>query len=164
MSVANVLGRCLPLAAGGLLLVAASLHAAPPKPREGTLGGGKASGPIMSMAQLRSCMAQQDRIQSQGDETVKAKEQLTADRAQIDQAGAKLKEDLAVLDRTNKELIEAYVARAQAHDKIIDGYEARVPAFNAQVEALNTERAAYAKSCEGRRYLEDDFKDIKAGK
>ena len=48
MSVANVLSRCLPLAAGGLLLVAASLHAAPPKPREGTLGGGKAGGPIMS--------------------------------------------------------------------------------------------------------------------
>jgi hypothetical protein len=29
---------------------------------------------------------------------------------------------------------------------------------------LQAERATYAKACEGRRYLEDDYKDIKAGK
>lgn len=56
------------------------------------------------------------------------------------------------------------MARAQAHDKRIDAYQARVPLFNAQVEALNGERTAYAKACEGRRYLEDDYKDVKAGK
>ena len=71
---------------------------------------------------------------------------------------------IAALDRTNKEAVEAYVAKAQAHDKLIDSYEAQVPSFNAKVEALQAERAAYAKTCEGRRYLEDDYKDIKAGK
>lgn len=156
--------RLVPLLAAGLTLAATSLHAAPPKAREGTLGGGKAGGPILSMVQLRACMAQQARIQSQNDEATKAKLQLAADVADIDRGAGALKADLASLDRTNKEAVEAYVARAQAHDKSIDSYQERVPHFNTQVEALNEQRAAFAKACDGRRYLEDDHKDIKAGK
>ncbi|HET7793339.1 MAG TPA: hypothetical protein VFL64_08130 [Rhizobacter sp.] len=148
--------------AGLALVVSASSHAAPP--REGTLGSGKAGGPVMSMSQLRACLAQQSRIAGQSDEMVKAQQQLTADRTELERNGMALKDELAALDRTNKELVEAYVAKAQAHDKSIDDFEARVPAFNAKVEALQAERAGYAKACEGRRYLEDDYKDIKAGK
>ena len=154
----------LPLAAAGLALAGASLHAATPKPREATLGGGKGSGPIMSMAQLRACVAQQAGIQSQNEETAKTQAQLAADRAEIDRGAAALKEGMAVLDRTNKDDVEAYVAKAQAHDKLIDSYEARVPLFNAKVQALQAERASYLQACEGRRDLEDDYKDIKAGK
>lgn len=156
--------RCLlPLAAAGLALTGASLHAASPK-REATLGGGKGSGPIMSMAQLRSCVAQQSRIQVQNDEMAKAQQQLTTDRTEIDRNSTALKDEMATLDRTNEEAVKAYVAKAQAHDKVIDDYQARVPQFNTQVEALQAQRAVYAKDCEGRRYLEDDYKDIKAGK
>lgn len=146
-----------------LAVAAAATHAAPPK-KEGTLGGGKGGGPIMSMADLRACVARQARVDAKSDEAVKAQEQLKAERAAIDEASAALKAELGTLDRTNKEVLEGYVARSQAHDKRIDDYQTRVPAFNAQVEALASERAAYAKSCEGRRYLEDDYKDIKAGK
>jgi len=157
--------RLVPWLAAGLALAAASsLHAAPPKAREGTLGGGKAGGPILSMAQLRVCMAQQARIQSQEEEATRAKQQLATDLAEIDRSAAALKDDMTRLDRTSKEAVEAYVARAQAHDKSIDSYQARVPQFNAQVESLNEQRAAFAKSCDGRRYLEDDYRDIKAGK
>jgi hypothetical protein len=144
-----------------MALATSALHAAP---REGSLGGGKASGPVMSMAQLRACLAQQTRIQSQNDDTAKIQQQLVAERAEIERNEAALKDALAALDRTNKEAVEAHVAKAQAHDKLIDDYQARVPSFNAKVEALQSERAAYAKACEGRRYLEDDYKDIKAGK
>lgn len=162
----RLMTRCLGLlATAALVLASASLHAAPPKPREATLGGGKAAaGPIMSMAQLRACVAQQARIQSQDEETRKTQQQLAAERAAIDSGATALKDGMATLDRTNKEAVEAYVAQAQAHDKLIDSYEARVLPFNAQVEALQAERAAYGKACEGRRYLEDDYKDIKAGK
>lgn len=156
--------RALPLLAATLVFAGASLHAAPPKPREGTLGGGKAGGPIMSMAQLRACVAQQGRIQTGNEDAAKVQQELNAERAEIDAEAEQLKKDLPGVDRTKQEAIDAYVARAHAHDKRIDTYQARVPPFNAQVEALNTERAAYAKACEGRRYLEDDYKDIKAGK
>lgn len=156
--------RLLPLLAAGLALAAASLHAAPPKTREGTLGGGKAGGPILSMAQLRACMAQQTSMQTQEEEAARVKQQLSKEIAEIDLAAEALKADLPGVDRTSQAAIDAYKARAAAHDKRVESYEERVPPFNAQVEALNAQRAAFAKSCDGRRYLEDDYKDIKAGK
>lgn len=151
------------LLACGLALAALGTHAAPPK-KEGTLGGGKGGGPIMSMAELRACVARQARLDGQSAAAVKAQQEMVAERSAIDEAGAKLKDDMATLNRTDVAAVEAYVARAKAHDQRIDAYEARVPAYNAQVELLNAERAGYAKACEGRRYLEDDYKDIKAGK
>jgi hypothetical protein len=154
----------LMLLAAGLVLAVTTLQAAPPKSREGTLGGGKAGGPILSMAQLRSCMAQDARIQTQNEEVGKTKQQLTTDAEEIDRAAAVLKADLASIDRSNKEAVDALVARAQAHDKKIESYQERVEPFNARVQAIDAERAAYAKACHGRRYLEDDYKDIKAGK
>jgi chromosome segregation ATPase len=156
--------RRLQLLATAALLAATSLHAAPPKAREGTLGGGKAGGPILSVAQLRACMAQQARMQSQEEEAARTRQQLSNEIADIDRAAEALKADLPGVDRTSQEAIDAYKARAAAHDKRVESYEERVPQFNAQVEALNAQRAAFAKSCDGRRYLEDDYKDIKAGK
>jgi len=156
--------RLVRLLVAGLALAAASLHAAPPKAREGTMGGGKAGGPILSVAQLRACMAQQARMQSQEEEAARARQQLSNEIAEIDRAAEALKADLPGVDRSNQAAIDAYKARAVAHDKRVESYEERVPQFNAQVEALNVQRAAFTKACDGRRYLEDDYKDIKAGK
>jgi hypothetical protein len=141
---------------------AGALHAAP---REATLGGGKATGgPIMSMAQLRSCLAQQDRLKALSDEAVKAQEQMNADRLTIEREGNELRSAAATVDRTSKDAVDAYAARAQAHNSTVEAYQARVPAFNAKVESFQADKAAYAKACENRRYLEDDLKDIKSGK
>jgi chromosome segregation ATPase len=145
------------------VLVAAGAHAAPPK-REATLGGGKGSGPIMSMAELRACMKRQAALKTQSDQAVRSQDEMKAERTAIDQASEAIKTDMEKLDRTSKEAVEAFVERAKAHDKRIDDYQARVPAFNEQVQALEAERAAYSKACDGRRYLEDDYKDIQAGK
>jgi len=145
-----------------LAFAATASHAAPPK--EGTLGGGKASGPVMSMPQLRACLAQQSRLSSQNAENLKTQQALGSERTELEAASAAIKDEMATLDRTNREAVEAYVAKAQANDARIDTHQARVGEFNAKVEAAKAERASYAKSCEGRRYLEDDYKDIKAGK
>lgn len=146
-----------------LALAATGLQAAPPK-KEATLGGGKGSGPIMQMNELRACVKRQAGLKSMSDETVKAQQQMTTDRAAIEEGGAAIKVDMEKLDRTDQEAVAAFLERTKAHDQRIDDYQARVPAFNGKVEALNAEREGYAKACEGRRYLEDDLKDIKAGK
>lgn len=151
------------LVALSVALAAASLHAAPPK-REGTLGGGKGSGPVMKMEELRACVKRQAGLKTMGDSAVKAQQEMATERAAIDQGSAAIKTDMASLDRTDAEAVNAFVERAKAHDKRIEDYQARVPEFNGKVDALNAEREGYAKACEGRRYLEDDLIDIKAGK
>ena len=134
------------------------------KPKESSFGKGKASGPLLTRAQLRDCMARQDRVRAQTDETVKLQAGLEQDKAEIAKTGMALKEQFAALDRGNAEAVDAYNAQALARDKMIDDYEARTPQFNAKVESLQMERAAFASGCENRRFDEVDEIAIKNGK
>ena len=62
------------------------------------------------------------------------------------------------------EAVAAYNEQTEARDKQIDDYQARVTAFNARVESNKTDRDAYAKGCENRRFFEDDEIAIKKSK
>jgi hypothetical protein len=151
------------LATAGLIVLAGALQAAPPK-KEGTLGGGKGSGPVLKIEELRACIIRHDKLQAQREATLKAQAEVKAQRAGIDEGAAALKTATETVDKTSQDALNALLEQAKAQDKRVDDYQARVTEFNNQAEALNTEQAAYAKACEGRRYHEDDLKDIKAGK
>ena len=149
------------------LLVAAALAATPSlaaERKEKSFGKGKPGGLLLTPAQLRDCLARQDRVHAGSDETAKQQASLAADRAEIDRRGAALKDQLATLDRTSAEAVAAYNEQAQERDRLVDTYEAAVPAFNARVEALKAEQAAFAKACENRRYDEADELAIRKGK
>jgi hypothetical protein len=138
--------------------------AADNKPREATFGKGKASGPLLTPAQLRECLATQDRLRGRSAETTREQSTLAARKADIERLGAELKGQMATLDRTSADAVAAYNAQVQARDKMIDEYQDSVPAFNTQVEALKSEQASFAKACENRRYDENDEIAIRKGK
>ena len=141
-----------------------TLGVAADKPREGSFGKGKPSGPLLTPAQLRSCLEQQGRLRSNVDETTKQQATLDANKAEIERLEAALKEELATLDRTSADAVAAYNAQVGKRDKAVDEYRDAVPAFNSRVEALKAEQAAFAKACEGRRYDESDEISIRKGK
>ena len=151
-------------------LLCASMFAIPPsvqgadKPREASFGKGKGSGPLLARAQLRECFSQQDRVRALGDETVKEQAALSASKGEIDRLSTELQAQLVTLDRTNAEAVAAYNAQVQVREKAIDDYQNGVPAFNEKVETLKSERAAFAKACENRRYDENDEIAIRRGK
>lgn len=163
MNYHSLFSRCL-LAALCLVASTASLQANAQKIKEGSVGKGKASGPLLTRNQLRECMSQQQKISLQGDETLALQSQFDRDKAEIQRQGLLLKEELAALDRTNAELVDRYNAKAAARDKTIDDFEARAPAYNLRVQQLQTDRAAYASACENRRFDENDEIAIKSGK
>ncbi len=134
------------------------------KPREASFGKAKASGPLLTMAQLRECLGQQERVRTLGNETVKEQATLNASKGEIDRLTATLQEQLTTLDRTNAETVAAYNAQVQNRYKSIVEYQSNVPAFNTKVETLTTERAAFAKNCENRRYDENNEIAIRKGK
>ena len=150
------------LIAGALGLPTAS-HAAD-KPREGSFGKGKPSGPLLTPAQLRSCLEQQGRLRGHVDETTKQQAALEASKAEIDRLDVALKDDLAALDRTSADAVAVFNAQVEKRDKMIDDYQQGVPAFNTRVEAPKAEQAAFAKACENRRYDESDEISIRKGK
>jgi hypothetical protein len=119
---------------------------------------------LLSPAQLRDCLAQQQALRSRSDETERKQAALTASKAEIDRLGTTLKQQLDTLDRTSADAIAAYNAQAAARDKMIDQYQEGVPAYNTEVETLKADRAAYAKACENKRYDENDEIMIRKGK
>jgi hypothetical protein len=150
------------VAAGGLQ--AADKPQAKPQPKSASFGKGKADGPLLTRAQLRECLAQQGRVRTMSEATMKLQTALDADKAEITRLGTVLTDKLAALDRTSAEAVQAYNAEALARDQLIDAYNARTPEFNTKVDALQTERDAFTKNCENRNYDEDDEFAIKAGK
>lgn len=148
---------------GAALLAAAVGHAAD-KPKEATLGGGKGAGPFLTKAQLRECINQQSKVKQQQADLTSAQDKLNTDKAEIGRRGDALKAQLETLDRTNPDAVNAYNEQAAARDKMIDDYQEQVTQFNGRVDAAKAERDAYAKSCENRRYFEDDEIAIRKGK
>lgn len=143
-----------------------ALAGAADKPRQASAAKGKTASqpPLLTQAQLRDCLAKQEQLRGHTQETARQQAAMAASKAEIDRLGAALKEQMATLDRTSAEAVAAYNAQAEGRDKQIDEYQEAVPAFNAKVEALKAEQAAYSKSCESRRYDEDDEIAIRKGK
>lgn len=132
--------------------------------REGSLGKGKASGPLLTREQLRQCMAEQDRLKQEATSLVQAQAEFGKTRAEIDRQGAEIAAELATLDRTSQAAVDAYNAKLRDRAKLSEGYQAAAPAFNERVDKLDADKQAFTKDCADRRYLDDDFDAVKGGK
>jgi len=130
----------------------------------GSYPKGKGSGPLLTRDELRQCMALHDRTRTQRDEITRLQQQIAQDKDEIMRRGDALKEQMIWLDRYSEPAVAQYSEQALARDKMIDAYEARVAAHNAQADALKNDSAAFAKSCENRRYDEKDEQAIQKGK
>ncbi len=144
-----------------LLATTAAVAADKPK-KEGAFG--KGGGALLTKEQLRNCMSLKTRVAQQDDDLIKEQTALAAAKDEIGRGGDALKAALETLDRTSADAVAAYNEQTEARDKQIDDYQLRVTAFNTRVEANKTNREAYAKGCENRRFFEDDEIAIKKGK
>ncbi|MFT3955060.1 MAG: hypothetical protein QM722_11925 [Piscinibacter sp.] len=151
-----------------LALIAASLaggaSAAGDKLRLGIFGSGKGTGPLLTRAELRECLALQERVRSGGETATRDREQIDKEKSDLIRQGDELKADLDKLDRASAEAIEQYRARVVARDKAIDLLDARAAEFNTRVGGLNADRSAFAQRCDNRRFDEIDEAAIRNGK
>ena len=129
--------------AGTALIAGAAAQAAL---RTGTLGKGKGSGPLLTRAELRECLAQQARIRAAADGVASAQATLDKEKSELQRRGLALKDELAALDRTSADAVAAYNAAAQEHDKRVDAYNTQSATFNSQVQDWQAQRASYAKN------------------
>lgn len=157
---AVVLAAALPTVA--LAQTAPAKPAAKPPAKAGSFGNGK--GPLLTRAELRECLAQQDRIKAGSDAATREREALEKEKSEIVEQGKVLEEQLATLDRTSADAVQAYNAAVTERDQRIDAFEARMPEFNGRVEALQKDREAFERQCGNRRYDEADEIAIRAGR
>lgn len=149
-----------------LALVAAlgAAHAANEKLRIGVFGSAKGSGPLLTKAELRECLAIESRVVGGSEDAARERAQLELEKAELVRRGDVLKAEREALDRTNAEAIEAHLARAKARDKAIDEFEVRSDAFNARVGTLDADRATFKQRCDNRRFDQADAEAIRKGK
>ena len=155
---------CGLLALGLLQPISAHAQKSKEAVKESSFGKGKATGPLLTRAQLRECMAQQERMRVMTEEAVTLQTQFNAEKADLAQRGVVLKEELALLDRTNVQAVEQYNAKAAARDKSIDAFEAGTETYNKRVKRLTAEREIFVSGCENRRYDEKDEIAVQQGK
>lgn len=151
------------VAAGLLLSFAGAAAAEPPKDARST----KSKPPVdavMTRAELRQCMVQQDRNKADAAELAAQRDQIDADKATLKTDGDAMKEQLATLDRTSADAVAQYNERVKARDAAVDALMARSDAFNGRVEAAQAARASYASTCGNRRFDERDETAIRNGR
>ena len=145
------------LLAGALLFAAAASSAADkpePKAREGSLGKGRSTGPILTRNELRTCLAQQDKLKGEASEVLAQQRTLDAEKAEITSQQSALEALRAALDRTDAAAVDAFNARARDVDQRIDAYNALNLPFNTRAETLRTQRDTWDRDCGDRRYYE----------
>ncbi len=131
---------------------------------EGSLGGGAASGPMLTKDELRQCLVEQDRLKQETADVVATQKKLAKDRAEIDRVGAAIDADRPTVDVSNGDAVDAFNARLQTKGKLIADYQAAAPAFNQRIDKLDADDKAFTKNCRDRKYFEDEYDEIKAGK
>jgi hypothetical protein len=155
------------LAGAMLALVSLAASAADkpaPKPREGSLGKGRSSLPILTRNELRACLAHQDKLKAETSDVLSLQRALDDDKADIARRQSTLEAERTALDRTSQPAVDGHNARARDLDQRIDAYNARNASFNTRADALRTQRDAWERDCGDRRYFEDDLMLIRSGR
>ena len=129
---------------------------------ERSFGGGK--GPLLTRAELRACLAQQDRVGADQEALVKERDAREAEKAALQASGEALKAELAALDRADADAVERFNAKARERDAAIDAFQGGAAAYNERVRALESLRQSFAQACGNRRYDEDDEIAIRSGR
>lgn len=138
-----------------------------PKPApktEGAFGKGSSTLPVLSMDELRQCLSEQDRIKKEGADLAQAQAGMDKERADIESMGTELAADKAKIDASDEAAVNAYNERVRKRTQMIEAFKASAPVFNARVDKLVVDRKAYAEACADRRFFEEDYDAIKAGK
>jgi hypothetical protein len=132
--------------------------------REGALGKGTSTLPPLTMDQLRACLSEQARLKQEASDLVQLQASIEQERGAIERTGAQLDADKATLDASDEAAVNAYNERVRKRTQQIEAFKATAPAFNARVDKITADRKAYADSCADRRFFEEDYEAIKAGK
>lgn len=150
-----------------LLLAAAlgtSTHAAAEKLRLGVFGSGKGAGPLLTKAELRECLALNERVRASSEAALREREQIDKDMAGLLRERQDIEAAIPTLDKTSAEAIGQHNARVRAHEQAVQAFTARSEAFNAQVGALEADRASFQQRCDNRRFDQLDEEAIRKGR
>jgi len=153
-----------------LALPLATLHQpafARRKPRlrlQGLPSGAAPSGPVLSRAQLRSCVADEAAIIQHENGLSAAQESIRNTEDQIKNLEARIRIEQLALDRYNQESVERFNKLIDRHQYLVETYNAALPDYNSKVRDMNAVIDKFNAACANHAYYESDMLAIKSGK
>lgn len=158
--------RVLPPTVALLAVLAASagVHAATEKLRLGIFGQGKGAGPLLTKAELRDCLALQERVRGGSQEALRERDELEKRKAELLREREDIRAALDKLDVADAQAVEQHKARALAHDQAVEAFGTRSGAFNGMVGALEADRASFQQRCDNRRFDQADEEALRKGR
>ena len=126
--------------------------------------GTQHSGPVLSLEQLRMCVAQQNRLNSEGvwldqlEATVKQK------AAEIELLEEKITQREPLVDKYSQESVDSFNALITKHEKFVAAYNGGLPSYNAEVDKYKVSQQGFNTNCAGHAYYEKDMQAVIAGK
>jgi len=120
--------------------------------------------PLLTPEQLRDCLAQKDKLARDTEAAVKSRNEVDAEKAEIDSSGKALQDEAATLDRTSEGAVAAYNAKVLDRNAKVDAYRAKAEAYNVEADRVLATKDAYEKACANRRYDDRDLSDLQKKK
>ena len=126
--------------------------------------GAQHSGPVLSREQLRSCVAQQNRLngESAGLDQLEAGQNLKA--AELERLEKTISQREPLVDKYSQESVDNFNALVKKQRKLVATYNESLPAYNAEVDKYKIAQEVFNTNCAGHAYYERDMAAVIAGK
>jgi hypothetical protein len=147
-----------------LATLVTALCALPAAAQAPSLGKGQTSGKLLTRAELKTCMTQQDALKGRRDEVERTGNTLQKDKSEIEQVGQALNADKANVDASSEEAVNAYNDRVRSRDQRIDEWNGRNATAVEQAKTWQADSDRWRTECASRPYREDDEKALRRGK
>lgn len=126
--------------------------------------GTQHSGPVLSREQLRSCVAQQNRLNSESAwlDQLEAGQKLKA--AELERLEQAISQREPLVDKYSQESVDSFNALIKKQRKLVAAYNESLPAYNAEVDKYKISQQGFNTNCAGHAYYENDMQAVIAGK
>ena len=118
------------------------------------------SSPVLSREQLRSCVGQQNRLNSDSVRLEQMKSGLKQKLSELERFEQTISQREPFVDRYSQESVDSFNALITNQRKLAASYNEYLPAYNAQVDKYKILQQSFNTTCAGQYYYEDDMQAV----
>lgn len=125
--------------------------------------GSSASGPVLSLDQLRECVTQQRQIEDDSVALKKINDELKGNKDEIDRLEVQIARKKPQVDTQSQSSVDEFNAMIDKREALAGAYNKKLDTFNSQASISNAVISGFNQQCADHRYYANDMKEVLAG-
>jgi len=118
------------------------------------------SSPVLSREQLRSCVRQQNRLNSDSVQLEQMKSRLKQKLSEFERFEQTISQRELFIDRYSQESVDSFNTLITNQRKLSSSYNEDLPTYNAQVDKYKILQQSFNTTCAGQSYYKDDMQAV----